>query len=110
MILILSGVYFLTRILGKMIGVYSTASVSNLTRNTKFNLPSCLTPQAGVAIGLAGLVFNQLLALDMYDQASLVINVIGLGVILSELIGPILVRKGLFRSGEGKSCDEISVS
>ena len=53
-----------------------------------------------VAIGLAVLIFNQFITLGLFDQASLVINVVGLGVILSELIGPILVRKGLIRSGE----------
>jgi Kef-type K+ transport system membrane component KefB len=110
MILILSGVYFLARVIGKMIGVYSTTSASNLNDNVRINLPFCLTPQAGVAIGLAGLVFNQLMTLGMYDHASLVINVVGLGVILSELIGPILVRKGLIRSGEVKSRDEISLN
>ena len=107
MILILSGVYFVARVIGKMIGVYSTTSALNLNDDVRINLPLCLTPQAGVAIGLAGLVFNQLMTLGMYDHASLVINVVGLGVILSELIGPILVRKGLIRSGEVKSRVEV---
>jgi Kef-type K+ transport system membrane component KefB len=100
LILILSVTYFLTRVIGKMIGVYLTGNASNFSKNICTNLPLCLTPQAGVAIGLAGMVFNQFITLGLYDQASLVINVVGLGVILSELIGPILVRKGLIRSGE----------
>ena len=52
------------------------------------------------------MVFNQLMALGMNDQASLIINVVGLGVILSELVGPILVRKGLIRSGDVKEQNE----
>jgi len=107
MILILSGTYFLTRVIGKMIGVYSTASLSSLKREIRTNLPLCLTPQAGVAIGLAAMVFNQFMALGMNDHASLIINVVGLGVILSELGGPILVRKGLIRSGEVKDQNEM---
>lgn len=105
-ILILSVTYFLTRVIGKMIGVYSIASLSNLKSEVRTNLPLCLTPQAGVAIGLAAMVFNHFMTLGMYDQASLIINVVGLGVILSELVGPILVRIGLIRSGDVKDQNE----
>ena len=108
LILVLSGVYFSARIIGKMVGVYSTGNLSNMQRNVRNNLPLCLTPQAGVAIGLAGMVFNQLIALGLQDQASLVINVVGVGVILSELVGPVLVRKGLIRSGEGEDQNRSS--
>ena len=99
-ILVLSIIYFLARVIGKMIGVYSTGSISKLERGVRNNLPLCLTPQAGVAIGLAGMVFNQFIELGLQNQATLIINVVGLGVILSELAGPILVRQGLHRSGE----------
>lgn len=61
---------------------------------------------SGVAIGLAAMVFNQFMSLGMNNQGSLIINVVGLGVILSELGGPILVRKGLIRSGEVKNQNE----
>ncbi|MHA1966870.1 MAG: hypothetical protein ACW964_03610 [Candidatus Hodarchaeales archaeon] len=53
------------------------------------------------------MVYNQLITSGLHDQASLVINVIGLGVILSELIGPILVRQGLIRSGEVRDQKEM---
>ncbi len=108
LILVLSLAYFFARIIGKMMGVYSTGSLSNMQKNVRNNLPLCLTPQAGVAIGLAGMVFNQLTTLGLQDQASLVINVVGMGVILSELVGPVLVRKGLIRSGEGEFQNESS--
>ncbi len=52
------------------------------------------------------MVFNQFMSLGMNNQGSLIINVVGLGVILSELGGPILVRKGLIRSGEVKNQNE----
>jgi len=102
-ILVLAIVYFTTRVLGKGIGAYSMGKVTGLPKKVRNNLPLCLVTQAGVAIGLAGLVYNELSAIGMTSEATLVINVTGIAVILAELIGPLLVKKAVFRSGEANT-------
>lgn len=94
--------YFLTRAIGKTIGSISAGNVSNMADSVKKNLPFCLITQAGVAIGLAGLAFNELVKNNMLHEAELVINIVGVSVILAEIIGPILVKYAIIRSGEAQ--------
>lgn len=100
--LIYALVYFISRALGKTIGSITAGKVSDMSDTVKKNLPLCLITQAGVAIGLAGLAFNELLNFGMQDEAELIINVIGVSVIIAEIIGPLLVKFAIIRSGEAQ--------
>lgn len=93
--------YFLFRAIGKATGTYSMCHLLHTKDKVTNNLPISLLTQAGIAIGLAGLAFEKLSALGLSDQASFVINIVGVSVILSEIFGPFLLKFALVRSGEG---------
>ena len=93
--------YFALRFIGKLSGTFIATKGSNLPKNIKNNLHYFLITQGGIAIALAGLAFNQLLALNMQSEASLVITVVAFGVILSEFVGPLLLRFGIVQSQNG---------
>lgn len=92
--------FFIFRGLGKGIGSYSASILSNLDNSVKNNIPISLFTQAGVAIGLASLSYNHLISLGYKSDAIFVINIIGVSVLLSEFIGPFLVKKAIFRAKE----------
>lgn len=92
--------YFILRIVGKTIGIRITGALSKGDPCIWKNLPLGLVPQAGIAIGLAGLAFNRLTSLGQADAANLIINVIGVVVLIAEIIGPLAVKKAVFRTGE----------
>lgn len=98
-----SVIYFTLRAVGKGSGSWITCRVSSFQDKVAKNLPLCLLTQAGVAIGLAGLAFDQLLENGHVSDAYLVLNVIGVSVILAEIIGPYFVKKAIFRAGENQA-------
>lgn len=102
--------YFLLRVLGKGTGVLIVGSMSKTDPCIWKNLPLTLVTQAGVAIGLAGLAFNQLINVGRVDAANLIINTVGVAVILGEIIGPLTLKKALFRSGEAFQKEEEEVA
>ncbi|MFX1252580.1 MAG: cation:proton antiporter [Promethearchaeota archaeon] len=93
-------VYFILRIVGKTIGISLTGVLSETDPCIWKNLPLGLVPQAGIAIGLAGLAFNRLTSLGQVDSANLIINVIGVVVLIGEIVGPLAIKKAIFRTGE----------
>jgi Kef-type K+ transport system membrane component KefB len=95
--LVLIPTYFLVRFIAKFVGTNLACRISDLHVNVKNNLQFCLITQGGIAIALAGLAYNQLINLDLHPEATLVITVAAVGVIFSELIGPLLLRFGINR-------------
>lgn len=94
--------YFLLRGLGKASGSFTVCSFFQTSKEVKNNLPVSLLTQAGIAIGLAGLAFQKLSVLGDSNEAFFVLNIVGISVILSEIFGPLLLKQGLLRSGEGR--------
>ena len=96
--LFLIGGYFITRLIGKYSGSWLTTKVRFVPNNVRSNLRYCLITQGGIAIALSGLAYNQLVNLQMHSEATLVITVITIAVILSELVGPLLFRLSMART------------
>lgn len=100
--LVLILAYFVLRLIGKLGGTFLITRGSKLPVNIKNNLHLFLTTQGGIAIALAGLSYNQLINLQLQTEATLVLTVITVAVIVSELIGPLLLRFGIYQSQNGK--------
>ena len=93
--------YFIFRLFGKGFGSYITGLASGASSSITNYLPFSLLTQAGVAIGLAGLAYQSLIALGRTTDANFLINIVGISVILSELLGPFFLKFAIIRSGEG---------
>ncbi|OLS27868.1 MAG: hypothetical protein HeimC3_01620 [Candidatus Heimdallarchaeota archaeon LC_3] len=98
-LIIITLVYFIARAIGKIGGTFIMGIKTNLSPNVKNNLPLSFITQAGVAIGLAGLAFNEL-SVDYPYEANLILIVVTISVIIAEIIGPLLVKRAIFRAGE----------
>ena len=96
LILIVS--YFGLRLIGKLGGTFLLNKGSKLSSNIKNNLHYFLVTQGGIAVALAGLAYNQLLNLNLQSEATTVLTVITVSIILSELVGPLLLRFGIHQS------------
>ena len=99
--LVVAILYFVFRLLGKSFGSYVTSYASGASSVITNYLPFSLLTQAGVAIGLAGLAYQSLSTIGRLDDANLIINIVGVSVILSEILGPFLLKFAILRSGEG---------
>jgi hypothetical protein len=92
--------YLIFRPLGKAFGVISTGKKSGLSKEVTKNLPLTLIPQAGVTIGLIALASNALISVGRDTEATLLLSVITGAVLISQIIGPVLVKRALFKVGE----------
>ena len=90
-------VYFLARILGKYGGTWLGGWMAGSAPLVRNHLGLALIPQAGVAIGLTFIISGDPL---LKPWASIVTPVVLGGVVLSELIGPLLARRALQHAGE----------
>ncbi len=95
-------IYFIARAIGKSIGAYGTAAISNSPSKVTNNLPFALLTQAGVALGLAAYAFTRLRAVGADNMAFLLLDIIAVSVLIAEIVGPLLLKKALFRAGEIK--------
>ena len=90
-------VYVLARYGGKLIGSWTACFFVRFPASVRNNLGFCLIPQAGVAIGLLVAVQeNQLFSL--YEP--LITAVVLASIVISELSGPVIVKKVLVHTGE----------
>ncbi len=70
------------------------------------NLPFALLTQAGVALGLTAFTYSRLIALNITeatDAAILLLDVVVVSVLIAEIIGSLLLKFALMRSGEVKT-------
>lgn len=91
--------YILGRAFGKILGAYVGCTIVKTSKKVKSNLGLCLLPQSGVAIGLSVAAYSEL-ALVNVGYASIVKNVILSSVLFFALLGPVLVKISLLKSGE----------
>ncbi|MFW9856328.1 MAG: cation:proton antiporter [Candidatus Thorarchaeota archaeon] len=97
--------YFLSRAGGKSLGAYASARISNQPEKVTTNLPLTLYTQAGVALGLVAFAYSRLSdigTIEATSAAHLLLDIIIVSVLLAELVGPLFIKKALFRSGEAK--------
>lgn len=83
-------VYISARFFAKLVGSRIGTMFTDFSTNWKHNLGRALTPQAGVAIGLAIIAEQKLIF-----EPDTIMPVILAAVVIFEIIGPILVRKSL---------------
>lgn len=89
-------VYVLVRCLGKYFGAYLGALVAKSQKTTRNYLGLTLFPQAGVAIGMATIVANEMNG-EVGDKIR---TVVLCATLVYELIGPIITKIALNKAGE----------
>ena len=97
--------YFVFRIVGKVIGAWVGARLAKSSLMVQRYLGYALTPQAGVAIGLIFLISANP---DLKMFAEIVTPIVLTGVVLSELIGPLLTRYAVVQAGEASIMQETT--
>ncbi len=107
-VLPLAMVYLLARIIGKVLGGYTGALISGAEPKVRKYIGFGLISQVGVAIGLALVVTREFypLAAEGKYLANVVINVLLGTTIITEIIGPIMTRTALIRTGEAMAKDK----
>ena len=94
-------IYIIFRILGKLSGATYAGKLSNSPEKIQRYLGFALLSQAGVAIGLAILVSNEISKLPGGAHlGALVITIIPITTIIFEIIGPIGVKFALIKAKE----------
>ena len=94
-------IYIIFRILGKLSGGVVAGKLTKVSQNTQNYLGFALLSQAGVNIGLAILVSNELSSLpDGKSLGILVITLVTITTIFFEILGPIGVKHALTKAGE----------
>lgn len=88
-------IYIIVRVIGKYLGALAGAKISKAEPVVAKYLGFALVPQAGVAIGLAGVALSQLPAFGVQIQ-----TVILCATVIYELIGPIVTKLALKGAGE----------
>jgi Kef-type K+ transport system membrane component KefB len=91
-------VYLLTRVFGKIIGIYLISRWQGLSLNVRRYLGFGMVVQAGVAIGLIDIVNNA----DR-QLGDIVTPIILATIIIYETVGPPVIRFTLFKAGEAVS-------
>ena len=94
-VVVIGLVYMVARSAGKYLGAYFSCAISGCDDNVKKYLGVTLLPQAGVALGMSALA-GELGAAD----GSIVRNITLFGVLIYELIGPMLTKIALTKAGD----------
>ncbi len=94
--------YIATRSAGKLLGAAIGSTVAKCDTNIRKYLGITLLPQAGVALGMS-LKATQ----DMGADGQLVRNIILFGVMVYELVGPMMTKNALMSAGEIQAKPEI---
>ena len=87
-------VYILFRCLGKYFGAYFSTKWTKCSPNVCKYLGITLFPQAGVALGMA------MTARQLGSEGDLIRNIVLFSVLVYELVGPMLTKMALTKSGD----------
>ena len=90
-------IYVVLRALGKYWGAYFGAYLAHSRTSIKENIGFALIPQAGVALGLAMLLYKEF---PLNQISEVVLNTILATTIIHEILGPFLTKLALKRAGE----------
>ncbi len=94
-IVVIGVVYILFRSLGKYLGTFGSAKLTNCSPAICKYLGITLLPQAGVALGMCAVASKALPA-----EGALIRNITLFAVLIYELVGPLLTRQALQAAGE----------
>jgi len=92
--------YFLARMCGKLVSTDLAMRLAGATTRVRQFLGLALLPQAGLAIGLVLLLQDDPVLQLQDGMLDLLLGVVLTAVMLNELVGPVLTRLSLKRSGE----------
>ena len=92
-------VYILFRCVGKYFGAYISTVATKCEPQICKYLGITLFPQAGVALGMCGIVAS---STDFGNQGALIRNITLFAVLIYELVGPLMTRQALTKAGEIK--------
>lgn len=93
--LVLIGViYMIARSAGKYFGARFSAKATGCSQKVVENLGITLLPQAGVALGMC------VTAQELGEDGTLIRNIVLFAVLIYELVGPVLTKQALTRSGD----------
>ena len=106
-IVVIGLIYILSRSAGKYLGASLSSRAVKCDKNIVRYLGITLLPQAGVALGMALKTKTQLGETGA-DVANIVANITLFGVLIYELIGPLLTKISLTKAGEIKPEGKIS--
>lgn len=91
--------YLIMRSLGKYVGAFIGCKATHRSKKITHYLGITLLPQAGVAIGMA----NQISGMDAFKASgagNIIVTVVLCATLVYELVGPLLTKWSLQRSGE----------
>ena len=96
-VILIGVIYILTRSVGKYFGAYGSARLVGCSPEIQKYLGITLLPQAGVALGMSSIVFA-----EMGEQGILVRNIVLFAGLVYEIVGPVLTKMALIKSGDIK--------
>lgn len=94
MLVLIGVIYIVSRSLGKYYGAYVSSKAVHCSKKVVDNLGITLLPQAGVALGMC------VQAQKLGEEGTLIRSIVLFAVLIYELVGPILTREALKRSGD----------
>ena len=97
MVLLVGVVYIVSRSVGKYVGAYGSCRLMKCDEHVTRWLGITLLPQAGVALGMSAIVLE-----TMGEKGVLVRNIVLFAVLVYEMIGPVLTKIALTKSGDIK--------
>lgn len=95
-------VYTIARMFGKISGASFGAKISHAESTVKKYIGFGLLSQIGVAVGLAIVISHEFAGTEM---GNLIITVLLATTVITEIVGPLLTRMALIRSGEAGAAD-----
>ena len=98
-VVIIFVLYIVLRSVGKYLGAFLGCKITKREHNITNYLGVTLLPQAGVAIGMA----NQISGMDAFkthDIGNIIVTVVLCATLVYELVGPLLTKWALIRTGE----------
>lgn len=103
-ILMIGGVYIISRTISKYIGVYIGAALSRSEKTIRKYLGLCMFPQAGVSLGLILFVQASPVSTAMTDHqvmlTNTLVNIILLSVFINQLIGPPIAKYAVIKGNK----------
>ena len=95
--------YIVARFLGKYFGILLFSSFTRINKKVRYNLGLGLLPHAGVAIGLATIAERSL-----PQVSGAITGVVLTGVVIFEIIGPLMLGKALDNVGETEQSGKLN--
>lgn len=107
---IVAAIYVVMRCVGKWVGAFASARITHADPKVQKYLGFTLFPQAGVAIGLSTTANQVFSTMGLQKEADLILAVILTATIVYELVGPVITKIALVKSGDIPINKQNSVS